>query len=161
MNKWTAGLVAGFLATVVLSLLMVLKAMMGVAPGFSVIAGNAALFAKLGTPTTSTWGWIWHFLIGTVAWGLLFAAIRDLLPGSSEPMRGLVFGLIAWVAMMVVWMPMAGKSLFAIPDPGMMALVMTLVLHLIYGLVLGWVYARVAPDGNGENGENEQPAEAE
>ena len=128
------------------------------APGFSVIAGNAAIFSKLGTAATPTWGWIWHFLLGTVAWGLLYAAIRDLLPGRTEPLRGLVFGLIAWVAMMVVWMPMAGKSLFAIPDPGMMALVMTLVLHLIYGLVLGWVYARVAP---ADGGEAEQAAEAE
>ncbi|MFQ5348619.1 MAG: DUF6789 family protein [Rhodothalassiaceae bacterium] len=156
MNRWTAGIVAGFLASVVLGILMLLKGMMGLAPGFSAIAGNAAVFAKIGTPATPTWGWIWHFLIGSIAWGLLYAAIRDRLPGASEPVRGLVFGLIAWLAMMIAWMPLAGMGLFAMPDPGMMALVMTLVLHLIYGLVLGAAYARVAPAG----GATEPAAEA-
>lgn len=38
-------------------------------------------------------------------------------------------------------MPMAGKGLFGM-HIGIMAPTMTLVLHLIFGAVLGWVYDR-------------------
>ena len=43
--------------------------------------------------------------------------------------------------MMVVLMPMVGAGLFGM-NMGIMASVMTLVLHLIFGAVLGWVYGR-------------------
>ena len=45
--------------------------------------------------------------------------------------------------MMVVLMPMAGKGFFGL-GIGWMAPVMTLMLHLIFGAVLGWVYGRQA-----------------
>jgi len=45
--------------------------------------------------------------------------------------------------MMVVLMPMAGAGLFGM-SMGVMAPVMTLVLHLIFGAVLGWVYGQSA-----------------
>jgi hypothetical protein len=45
--------------------------------------------------------------------------------------------------MMVVLMPMAGAGLFGM-NMGVMAPMMTLVLHLIFGAVLGWVYGRSA-----------------
>jgi hypothetical protein len=47
-------------------------------------------------------------------------------------------------------MPMAGAGLFGM-NMGVMAPMMTLVLHLIFGAVLGWVYGRsaVSPDESG------------
>ncbi|MEO8537343.1 MAG: DUF6789 family protein, partial [Betaproteobacteria bacterium] len=48
-------------------------------------------------------------------------------------------GVGAWFLMMVIVMPMAGTGVFGL-DLGMMAPVMTLILHLIYGAVLGGVY---------------------
>jgi hypothetical protein len=42
---------------------------------------------------------------------------------------------------MVAIMPMVGAGLFGLAL-GVMAPVMTLVLHLIFGAVLGWVYGR-------------------
>lgn len=48
--------------------------------------------------------------------------------------------------MMVVVMPMAGAGLFGM-KLGMAAPVMTLVLHMIFGGVLGGVYAALAGAG--------------
>lgn len=52
-----------------------------------------------------------------------------------------MFGVIAWLAMMIVFMPLAGHGFFAM-RLGLMAAVATLLLHLIYGLVLGLVYGK-------------------
>lgn len=37
-------------------------------------------------------------------------------------------------------MPMAGAGLFGVPRFGWPAPVMTLIFHLIFGIVLGWVF---------------------
>ena len=54
-------------------------------------------------------------------------------------MKGIVFGIAAWLSMMIMVMPMAGADFFGM-NFGMMAPVMTLVLHIIFGAVLGKVY---------------------
>ncbi len=84
-------------------------------------------------------GWIAHFAIGTIAWGGLFALLHDKLPGGSRGVQGLTFGAGAWIQMMVAGVPMEGKGLFGMAL-GIMAPVMTLVLRLIFGGVLGWSY---------------------
>lgn len=134
MNKIVAGAVAGFAATVVLSVMMIAKGMMGIMPELDVIA---MLSAMMGAPAVM--GWIGHFMIGTLAWGIGFALLYDMIPGSSAVAKGVVFGIAAWLGMMVMVMPMAGAGLFGMAM-GIMAPMMTLVLHVIFGAVLGAVY---------------------
>ncbi len=134
MNKIVAGAVAGFAATVVLSAMMAAKAMMGIMPELDVIA---MLGAMMGAPAVM--GWIGHFMIGTLAWGIGFAVLYGLIPGGSAMAKGVVFGVAAWLGMMVMVMPMAGAGLFGMAM-GIMAPLMTLVLHVIFGAVLGLVY---------------------
>ncbi len=134
MNKIATGAIAGFAATVVLSLLMMAKGMMGVMPGLDVIA---MLSAMMGAPALM--GWVAHFAIGTLAWGIGFAVLYDMIPGGSALARGIVFGIAAWLGMMIAVMPMAGAGFFGMAM-GMMAPIMTLVLHVIFGAVLGLVY---------------------
>jgi len=64
MTNLKSGFVAGFAATVVLSVLMVAKGMMGVMPELDVAAMLASM---VGAPIIV--GWIFHFMIGTLAWG--------------------------------------------------------------------------------------------
>ena len=54
---------------------------------------------------------------------------------------GLILGVIGWLIMMIGMMPMAGQGLFGM-QVGIMAPIMTLMLHLIFGAVLGWVYGK-------------------
>jgi len=137
MNVYLRGMIAGFVATVVLSVLMLIKSMMGVMPELNLIQMLAGMAHDImGLPANPAVGWVSHFLIGTVLWGIVFAMLYKSLPGSGPMVKGIALGVLAWLVMMSIPMPMAGAGLFAMKF-GMMAPVMTLVLHLIWGAVLG------------------------
>ena len=142
MTNLKGGFVAGFAATVVLSVLMIAKGMMGVMPELDVAAMLAMM---IGAPIIV--GWIAHFMIGTLAWGGGFAILYNALPGNSAVIKGIVFGIAAWLGMMILVMPMAGAGLFGMKF-GIMAPIMTVVLHVIFGAVLGKVYAAYPATGN-------------
>lgn len=140
MQNISVGLLAGFVATVVLSAMMIAKGMMGVMPELDVIA---MLSMMMGAPAIV--GWLAHFMIGTIAWGGGFAVLYALIPGGTALFKGIVFGIAAWLGMMIMVMPMAGAGLFGMAF-GLKAPMMTLVLHIIFGAVLGVVYhMRAAP----------------
>ncbi len=83
-----------------------------------------------------------HFFIGSILWGLIFAATASMWPGSSYLAKGASFSVAAWLLMMIVAMPMAGAGFFGM-GLGIMAPIATLILHVIYGLVLGVVSGRL------------------
>lgn len=141
MNTYVRAMIAGFIATVVLSILMLVKSMMGVMPQLDLIHMLSDVArAYLGIEAGPWFGWVMHFMIGTVLWGLLYALLHRHLPGGSALAKGVTFGALAWFLMMLVPMPMAGAGLFGM-KLGLMAPMMTLVLHLIWGAVLGTTYA--------------------
>jgi len=131
-----AGFLSGFIATVVLSILMIIKAKMGLMPELNAINMLADM---MNAPLLM--GWITHFMIGTVVWGLLFSTIVEKLP-SDIITNAVIFSVIAWLMMMMIVMPIAGAGLFGL-KLGMMAPVATLMLHLIWGVVLGFTYKRL------------------
>lgn len=137
MHYILRGLVAGFVATLVLSMLMFVKQMMGVMPELNPIA---MIVSMLGVTSVFV-GWLMHFMIGTVMWGILFSLLRSRIP-SGDTLSGIWFGVGAWLLMMVVVMPMAGAGLFGL-NIGVMAPVMTLMLHIIFGAALGAVYGKL------------------
>ena len=137
MNNNLRGIIAGLVATIVLSILMLLKGMMGMMPELNVIKMLAGQMG--GSPVM---GWLAHFVIGVIIYGLAFANLRGLLPGGSNLVKGIVLSIVGWLIMMIAVMPMMGAGLFAM-NMGMMATVATLVLHIIFGLVLGLTYDKV------------------
>lgn len=139
------GMIAGFLATAVLSVIMVMKALIGVMPELDVIA----MLTKMMGASSPLVGWTAHFVIGTVFWGGMFGLLDPNLPGSSHWLKGIVFGVGAWLLMMIAVIPMAGMGLFGM-TLGIMAPVMTLVLHIIFGAVLGGFYGAQRPEAANE-----------
>lgn len=133
MNNIARGLVAGFAATIVLSALMLMKSVMGLMPELDVIT---MLSAMMGSGPALAW--LAHLMIGTVAWGGLFGLIEQNLPGGSYWVKGIVLGVGAWILMMIMVMPMAGAGLFGL-GLGIAAPLVTLMLHAIFGAVLGGV----------------------
>lgn len=143
------GMTAGLVATVVLSLIMIMKGVMGMMPQVNAIQALAKISATyFGMPLLPWVGWIEHFVIGTVLWGLIFAATINIWPGGYT-VKGIVFSVVAWLAMMIIMMPMAGAGLFGL-NLGMAAPMGTLVLHLVYGAVLGAVYGALEHRSTGE-----------
>lgn len=137
MTSITKGFVAGFVATIILSAIMIAKAALGLLPAFNAIAMLAGI---VGGPMIV--GWIGHFIIGALLWGGLFGLLYGAIPGGSGVVRGLVFSVGAWLAMMILFMPLAGAGFFGL-GIGVPVIVATLVLHLIWGAVLGTTYVRL------------------
>ena len=131
--RFGRALLAGLVATVVLSAVMLMKHAMGLMPQLNAIAMISHMMgASLAV------GWIVHFTIGAVLWGLLYAWLNPRLAG-PQWLRGVEFATGAWLIMMIMLMPMAGAGAFGLKI-GMMAPVATLMLHWIYGAVLGTIY---------------------
>lgn len=143
MSNIVKGLVAGLIATLVLSVLMMVKGQMGVMPELDVVA----MLTTMSGASSPLVGWAMHVMIGTVVWGILFALVHERLPGGPVG-SGVLLGIGAWVIMMVAVMPMAGAGLFGM-NMGMMAPAMTLLLHIVFGAVLGYSYGRLGKDGGG------------
>lgn len=141
MNTLGRGAIAGLAATVVLSMIMIAKMMMGLMPELNVIQ---MLSGMLGT--SAAVAWLVHFAVGIV-WGVLFALVYGALPGGNGIVKGIVFGLLGWLAMMLFVMPMAGAGLFGM-NLGIMAPVMTAILHVVFGAVMGFAYEKLASANN-------------
>ncbi|MDZ7643996.1 MAG: DUF6789 family protein [Woeseiaceae bacterium] len=143
MDNIGKGILTGFAATIVLSAVMLMKSVMGAMPQLNAIQMQTQMLNQyIGTPMTPLIGWMMHFIIGTVLWGGLFGAFNHLVTGKTELAKGLWFSTAAWLLMMIVVMPMAGAGIFGL-NIGVMAPVATLMLHLIFGAVLGYTYARL------------------
>ncbi|HCQ66049.1 MAG TPA: hypothetical protein DIU07_13280 [Rhodobacteraceae bacterium] len=140
MKHLFSGFAAGLVVTVFLSALMVAKSIMGVMPALDVIAMMGAVMG-----TGALVGWLAHFMIGTLAWGGGFALLYDVILGHGATAKGVAFGIAAWAGMMimVMVMPMAGAGFFGLAM-GMMAPMMTLVLHIMFGAVLGATFQALA-----------------
>lgn len=136
MDHIKSGMIAGFAATVVLSVMMIMKTAVGIMPELDVIHMIAGM---LGASVFA--GWVAHFVLGTVVWGGGFALLNDAIPGQGQIAKGIAFGVAAWLLMMIAVMPMAGAGFFGL-NMGIAAPVMTLMLHIVFGAVLGWVYMK-------------------
>src|SRR5215207_8061972 len=128
------GLIAGLVATLVLSGLMILNSAIGLMPQIDIVR----LLTTLGTLTTAS-AWMDHFIVGVVVWGLLFAAIDATTTRSALWMKGMIFGVFAWLMMMVTFLPLAGAGFFG-AKIGITPVLGLLFLHLLYGAVLGLTY---------------------
>jgi hypothetical protein len=128
------GIIAGLVATLILSTAMLMKRSMGLMPELDPIG----MIAAMAGASSAAVGWIGHFVIGSIFWGVGFAILSPYLPGAYW-LRGLMFALGAWLMMMIVVMPMAGAGLFGL-GLGPMAPAATLLLHVLFGVALGGVY---------------------
>ena len=90
MSTITAGIKAGFIGTVALSAIMIVKDMMGVMPELNVIHMLANMMGM-----SVMLGWVMHFMIGSFIWGIGFTVIYTLLPGKSATTKGISFAILA------------------------------------------------------------------
>ena len=125
------GIGAGYLATIVLSVIMVMKQAMGLMPQLNPIE----MITQMMGAHAPTVGWTLHIFIGAILWGVIYARLDPTLPGPHW-LRGGIFATGAWLIMMLVMMPLAGAGLFGLKI-GVMAPVATLLFHWIYGALLG------------------------
>jgi hypothetical protein len=134
MSNALKGMLAGFVATLVLTALMLLNSTLDLIPQINIIR----LLTALGTLSVPS-AWMDHFIVGVVVWGLLFAVYDGAATRPAHWLKGIIFGAFAWLMMMVAFMPLAGAGFFG-SKIGITAPVGLLIVHFIYGVVLGATY---------------------
>ncbi|HEY4580880.1 MAG TPA: DUF6789 family protein [Candidatus Acidoferrales bacterium] len=99
-------------------------------------------------------GMAMHLLNGTIIFPFIYAYVLfTKLPGSPH-LKGLLWGLILWVLAQIVVMPMMGAGLFGLKMGGMMPAFGSLMGHVVYGALLGWIA------GHAQAERHERPATA-
>jgi len=124
----------GFVGTVLLTAMMRFVAPM-------MTGQRMDIAAKLGdmTGTGRIMGMIVHFFIGSVVFALIYAFIFfRFLPGAPWQ-KGLLSGVLFWLGLEAVMMPMMGGGFFSSQMGGMKIVVAALIAHLIYGAALGGI----------------------
>ena len=118
------GIVAGFIATFVMSVLHEPLALVTAAVGMRTPAGL-----------------LFHFFVGTLIWGGAFGVMHDWLAGPSW-LRGVVFGFGAALIVMFGVAPLTGAGLLCL-KLGMWAPAIIGLFHLSYGAILGLAYGKL------------------
>lgn len=134
MSNSLRGMLAGLVGTLVLTGILILKTNLGLWPEVNIIR----LLVNLGS-ITPVQAWMDHFIVGVVVWGLLFGAFDAMWESRAYWLKGLIFGVFAWLVMMILFMPLAKVGFFG-TKIGATALYVTLGMHLLFGLVMGVTY---------------------
>jgi hypothetical protein len=124
-------MIGGFLGTLMMTIMMYMVApMMGVRMDIAQMLGS-----MLGNSWTA--GMMMHFVNGTIIFPLVYAyLLYQWLPGGPT-LKGTTWGVILWVLLQVIVMPMMGGGFFSMAMGGMMAVMGSLIGHLLYGSILG------------------------
>ena len=83
-------------------------------------------------------GYVLFVLGGTFPWPLLYASLKEYLPGGSDPAKGAWFGGAIWTGFVLA---------FYSGEAGLMLVgyvVLTLLAHVVYGIGLGLVFNYLA-----------------
>jgi hypothetical protein len=135
-------LFAGIIATAIVSALVYVNAVAGAVAGFDLLADIRAFNGRIGLPVSPAALWVTHAVVGVVVYGSAFALLEPILPGRGVG-AGVSFGFITWLAMVVSFMPLAGREPFTRED-GAAMIAASLVIHLLYGGILGGAYAALS-----------------
>ena len=84
-------------------------------------------------------GWIVHFIVGILLAVIYARILVDRLPGPPAA-RGAIYGALVFVVAQSLFMPLVGAGFFAHGDVEL--LVGSLLGHIVYGGVVGWIYDR-------------------
>ena len=127
-------ILGGFVGTVLLTLMTQFVAPM-------MTGRKMDMAEKLGgmTGMGTAAGMVMHFLVGSVVFALVYALVLfRLLPGTPWQ-KGLLSGVIFWLGLEILMMPMIGGGFFSSQIGGMKVVVAAFIAHLVYGAALGGI----------------------
>ena len=124
----------GFVGTILLTVMMRFVAPMMTGQKMDV-AGKLGDMTGMGPIA----GMIMHFLVGSVVFALIYSFLFfRFLPGAPWQ-KGLLSGVIFWLGLETVMMPMIGGGFFSSQMGGMKIVMAALMAHLVYGAALGGI----------------------
>lgn len=112
--------------------------MYAVAP---LMSGYRVDIAQMLAPVAVNWmgGLMVHFINGTVVFPLVYAAFVYRYLAGPPTVKGMCWGTALWLLGQSVVLPLLGRGFFSADAGGFMAVVSSLVGHLLYGGALGAV----------------------
>lgn len=147
MNILSA-VVAGIVATIVFTMILVMAPKMGM-PKMDIVSLLGSMFSAKSNPVL---GWTMHLMMGVV-FALVYAFIWSLGFGGATWGVGLIFGAIHWLIVGVVMgmIPMVhvgikrgavqAPGLWMTKNGGVTAFMGGLVGHMVFGAVVALTYA--------------------
>lgn len=136
-KKIFKGFVWGVVATVVMSIIMILGKISGLSPIPKPIpvAIVVRVFGKLPVPALMTLAIILH-----LAYGGFWSAILSHFKNDISILDGIWLGIALWLLMQIIVLPYLGWGLFGIEFTGMPPKIAigTFILHIVYGFVVGF-----------------------
>lgn len=138
----------GVVATIAMSILMLAALVSGMSPMPQPVpkAVVAQLFGS-GVPKPV----LMALAVGLhLGYGGVFGAVLARVAHPVTIWKGFAFGVVLWTLMQVTFLPFLGWGLFGTAITPKIT-VATLVLHLVYGGVLGWALARDTSSTSGES----------
>lgn len=160
----TSGVIAGFVATVVMSGVLVTGYLTAVLLGdmnnmigdwFYGLSHNTLTNNAIDIPI----GAYSINLLAGIIWALIYASIFE--PRMSGPAwrRGAIFSILPWILSLVVFFPIVGGGFLGLDlDAGPLPIIGNLILHLAYGVTLGVTYKIPETMGVTKTPETEQGA---
>ena len=125
--------IGGFVGTLAITFLMYVGGPMMGLPRMDIAAMLGGMLGGWGM------GMAMHILNGAVIFPLIYAFVLFAhLPGSPA-LKGILWGVILWVLAQIVVMPMMGAGVFGLRMGGMMPAFGSLMGHIVYGVLLGWI----------------------
>jgi hypothetical protein len=137
MSRVQKGLVAGFAATAVVSVIEAIN----MTVGHWAVAFPQLLAVILQSPGTPALGWAAHIVAG-LGLGALFGVLCPRLPTDTPESKGILFAVGAFILMGLVIAPIGGAGMFFM-RAGFGSLAWMIASHAIFGIVLGNVYGRL------------------
>jgi uncharacterized membrane protein YagU involved in acid resistance len=127
-------ILGGFVGTVLLTLMTLFVAPMMAGQKMDMAAKLSEMMGT-GLPI----GIAMHFLIGSLVFPLIYSLVLfRFLPGAPW-IKGVISGVIFWLGLEIVAMPMMGAGVFSSQMGGMKAAMAALIAHLVYGAALGGI----------------------
>lgn len=136
MNRFLRAISAGVAATTVLMLVFLFSQVQT----RSQLGAPEAIARFVGMPEHHIIGFAVFCAIGILVWPVVFVFVRERVAGRGprDPtVQGLLFGVVLWVLFLVL-----GTGQLTWPFV-ILYLLFTLIGHLAYGFVLGFVYERL------------------
>lgn len=137
-NKISLSIIAGVIATAVMTLVMFIAPMMGMPK----MNPPAMLSMVMGFPLIV--GWMMHFMIGIIfalSYAYIFSNILAKI--QSNVVRGLIFGIIAFVWAQIS-MKIMGLVFMMPPMQGSVALMImgSIIGHVVFGIIVVLVLSK-------------------
>ncbi len=139
MSRFQMGMLAGLAGALAVAVLEAANMVLG--PWAVPFPRMVAVMLQV--PDLALAGWVGHFIVGALLLGPLFGVLSSRQPTDTPETKGIVFAVGAFLVMMLTVAPLSGVGMLG-ARAGLTGVLWMLGGHIVFGIVLGNVFGRLA-----------------